>query len=170
MSELEHPEGEPIDYAFFQRTAPDAYGALMALGKAVDDAGLEKTLTELVKLRVSQINGCAFCVAFHLNIARRIGVDSHKLDLVSVWRHSPVFSGRERAALSWAEALTSMAGEHAPAREGSGEFSSREILMLTIAVAHINAWNRIAGGLHFAPPTLQTVSTGEGSLRLAAAP
>lgn len=154
MTEPEGTKADPIDYVFFQRTAPEAHAALMALGKAVDEAGLEKTLTELVKLRVSQINACAFCVAFHLNIARRIGVESPKLDLVSVWRDSAVFSARERAALCWAEALTSMAAQGAPPHEPSTEFSPREVLMLTIAIAHINAWNRIAGGLHFAPPAL----------------
>ncbi|KTQ98656.1 alkylhydroperoxidase [Aureimonas ureilytica] len=154
MTELEGPKADPIDYAFFQRTAPEALAALAALGKAVDEAGLEKALTELVKLRVSQINGCAFCVAFHLNIARRIGVENPKLDLVSVWRDSAVFSAREREALGWAEALTTMAAQGAPSPEPSAEFSPREVLRLTVAIAHINAWNRIAGGLHFAPPAL----------------
>jgi AhpD family alkylhydroperoxidase len=96
------PDSAPahISYETFQATATAARSALTALGKAVDEAGLDKALTELVKLRVSQINGCAFCTQFHLTTARQAGGDAAKLDLVAVWRDAGVFSARERAALA----------------------------------------------------------------------
>ncbi len=144
-----------LSYESFQAAAAAALAALSGLGKAVDDTGLDKGLTELVKLRVSQINGCAFCTRFHLNIARRVGVDAVKLDLVAVWRDAGVFSPREVAALAWAEHLAAMASATVPddayarLRE---QFAEDEALHLTVAIAHINAWNRIAGALRFPPP------------------
>ncbi|KAB2967886.1 MAG: carboxymuconolactone decarboxylase family protein [Zoogloea sp.] len=125
------------------------------MGKAVDDSGLEKPLTELVKLRVSQINACAFCLQYHLNLARRAGVPATKLDLLAAWRDAPMFDQRERAALAWAEALTGMAGQpiEDSARQRVAElFSPTELAFLTAAIASINAWNRIGGGLGFTPP------------------
>lgn len=138
----------------FYRVAPAARDALVALGKAVDESGLEKTLTELLKLRVSQINGCAFCVQFHLTIARRLGVPAAKLDLAAAWSDTDIYTPRERAALAWAEALTEFA--HGPAMEAAyaslqAEFNDSEICFLTAAIANINAWNRISIGLRFAP-------------------
>lgn len=115
----------------YDQTAPGVVAALRALGKAVDDSGLDKSLTELIELRASQINGCAFCVQYHLNVAR------------------------ERAALAWAEALTLMSGNtvsDAVYAELQEQFSEPEIAFLTAAVGAINVWNRIAGALHFAPP------------------
>ena len=143
-----------FSYARFQETAPAAVAALRALTKAVEDAGLEKDLIEIVKLRVSQINGCAFCLAFHLDVARRLGIAQDKLDLVAAWRDAPVFSARERAALAFAEQATLMAA--APAAVDAhgallAEFSEAEAMHLMVAIATINAWNRIAGGLHFPP-------------------
>ncbi|MES2414960.1 MAG: carboxymuconolactone decarboxylase family protein [Pseudomonadota bacterium] len=137
------------------KLAPETSAALMALGKAVDDSGLEKPLTELVKLRVSQINGCAYCVQLHLNVARKLGVAAAKLEQTVVWRETGVFSVRERAALQWAEALTLMAGRGVPDaafEEVSSQFDRSELAFLTAAVANINAWNRIAGSLHYTPP------------------
>jgi AhpD family alkylhydroperoxidase len=144
-------------FAAFTETAGGAAAALQALGKAVDASGLDKTLTELVKLRASQINGCAFCVQFHLNLARKLGVAPVKLDLAAVWRDAPVFTPRERAALAWTEALTGLARatghgvedhEYDAVRE---QFSAAEVAFLTAAIANIQAWNRIAVALRFAP-------------------
>lgn len=145
-----------IDYTDFHQSAPAAVAALMALGHAVGESGLEKDLVELVKLRVSQINGCAFCVQYHLNLVRKLSVSAARLDLLVAWRDVPVFSARERMALAWAEALTGMAGR--PVDEALREqlatvFSTEEIVFLTAAVGGINAWNRIAGGLAFTPPS-----------------
>lgn len=145
-----------IDYPEFNGIAPAAGAALRALGQAVDDSGLEKALTELVKLRASQLNGCAFCLQLHLNVARKLGLDARKLDLAAVWRDAGVFSARERAALAWTEALTRLDGpEGAPDGVWSqvqASFSAAEAVNLTAAIANINAWNRIAVGLRFAPP------------------
>ncbi|WMS45021.1 carboxymuconolactone decarboxylase family protein [Acuticoccus sp. MNP-M23] len=134
---------------------PEASAALLAMGKAVDDAGLSRELTELVKLRISQINGCAFCIALHLGIARRIGIDDAKVASIEGWQHGALFSPREKAALAFAEHLTGM-------RAGTGSrqafaallahFSQEEAVQLTVAIANINTWNRISGGLGFLPP------------------
>jgi len=138
----------------FDLTAPAVTIALRALGQAVDDSGLDKSLVELIKLRASQINGCAYCIQYHLNVARRLGVVPAKLDLVAAWREAGVYTVRERAALAWAEALTLMAGRHvsdAIYTELQAQFSEIEITFLTAAIGAINAWNRIAGALQFAP-------------------
>jgi AhpD family alkylhydroperoxidase len=151
-----HSQHQPrIDENQYYQTAPGATAALLALGKAVDDSGLDKSLTELIKLRASQINGCAYCLQYHLNVARKLGVSSVKLDLVAVWRDAGVFSSRELAAFAWTEALTLIAecsvsdAVYAELRE---QFSASEIVFLTSAIANINAWNRIAGALRFTPP------------------
>ncbi len=139
----------------FDRIAPAVIAALRALSQAVDDSGLDKPLTELIKLRASQLNRCAFCIQYHLNAARRLGVSAVKLDLVSAWNEAGVFSARERAALAWTEALTFMAAQSvsdAAYAEMQAQFAEPEIAFLTAAVAAINAWNRIAGALHFDPP------------------
>lgn len=143
-----------MEYEAFNRMAPDAAASLHALGAAVDKSGLEKELTELIKVRASQMNNCAFCTQFHLAQARRAQVPGAKLDLVAVWQDAPHFTPRERAALEWTEQLTAMP------RGGPSEvaftalraqFSESEIAFLTAAIANINAWNRIAGGLRFTP-------------------
>ncbi len=143
------------DYKTFVEGAPEVYAALAALTKAVDASGLDKGLTELVKLRVSQINACAFCLKFHLGLARKAGVPQEKLDLLAVWPDSGIFTDREEVALAYAEELTALDGEAvsdelwAVLRE---EFSQEEAVNLTVTVASINAWNRIGIGLQFAPP------------------
>lgn len=155
---METPHALPkphVDYDRFRASAPEAAAALAALGRAVDETGLEKTLTELVKVRVSQINGCAFCLQFHLNLARKLEIEAGKLDLVAVWREAPGYSARERAALAWAEHLSGMNRRPIPEDAYAAlrdVFSEAEATNLTVSVATINAWNRIAGGLAFTPP------------------
>lgn len=152
---MTQPSHRFIDLSDFERTAPEVVAALRALGKAVDDSGLDKALTELLKVRASQINGCAFCLQFHLNYARKLKVAPAKLDLVATWREVSLFSERERAALAWTEALTLMPVQPIPEEVDEAlreQFSSMEIAFLTTAVGAINAWNRIAGALRFAPP------------------
>src|SRR5581483_9492710 len=94
------------EYEDFKRIAPDAYDLVLALGQVAAKAGLDKELLELVKLRASQINGCAFCVQHHILLAEKLGVSADKLNLLVVWREVSQFSARERAALAWTEALT----------------------------------------------------------------
>ncbi|MFG1347152.1 carboxymuconolactone decarboxylase family protein [Xanthobacter autotrophicus DSM 431] len=142
-------------YKTFTERAPDVYAGLSALTKAVDASGLEKGLTELVKLRASQINGCVFCLKVHLGVARKAGVPQDKLDLLATWHDAGIFSEREQAALAYAEALTVLDGE-AASDEAWGalreEFTQDEAVYLTVTIASINAWNRIGIALRFAPP------------------
>ena len=131
--------------------------ALLKLSGHVDATGLPRALSELVKIRVSQINGCAFCLKLHLDLARRLALPQVQLDLLATWRDATCFDTRERAALEWAEALTRMAT--APVTDAVHQrlaqvFEPREIAALTTAIATINAWNRIAGPLRFVPPGL----------------
>jgi AhpD family alkylhydroperoxidase len=147
-----------MELADFRQIASGVSAALSALSKAVSDSGLDKALTELIKVRASQINGCAFCVQFHLNVARKEGVPQTKLDLVAVWRDAGVFSAREIAALAWTEALTRVtpAGVSEAAYKAAGqEFTENELAFLTAAIASINAWNRIAMAYQFTPPIPQ---------------
>ena len=139
----------------YDELAPAVVAALRALGKAVDDSGLEKPLTELIKVRASQINGCAFCIQFHLNMARRLGVEAPKLDLVAAWREVGVYTARERAARDGTEALPRMDPPSVSAvtyAQVQAQFTRSEIAFLTASIGAINAWNRIAGALHFEPP------------------
>ncbi|MBI3706362.1 MAG: carboxymuconolactone decarboxylase family protein [Proteobacteria bacterium] len=129
--------------------------ALIGLGKAVAESGLEKSLVELVKIRASQINGCAFCLHMHFAEARKLGESQERLDLVSAWREAPGFSARERAALAWTEALTLVAQDHVPDAvyaEAKAQFTDQEFANLTAAIVTINAWNRIAVAFRFVPP------------------
>src|SRR5215212_10583874 len=94
-----------ISYDTFQKTAPGAQAGLLAIGKSTDESGLDKTIVELAKLRVSQINNCAFCLQIHLNVSRKLGVPQEKLDLVATWEEAGIFAEKECAALAWAETL-----------------------------------------------------------------
>ena len=147
-----------MEFAEFDRLAPEARAALSALSKAVGDSGLDKGLTELIKVRASQMNGCAFCVQFHLNLARKLRVPQTKMDLVAVWRDAGVFTKREMAALAWTEVLTGVGpvgvSDEAYAAAKT-EFEESELVFLTAAVASINAWNRIAMAYRFTPPVPQ---------------
>ncbi|MBW7973277.1 carboxymuconolactone decarboxylase family protein [Bradyrhizobium sp. BR 10289] len=141
------------EYEDFKRIAPDAYDLVLALGQVAAKAGLDKQLLELVKLRASQINGCAFCVQHHVLLSERLGVPTDKLHLVAVWREAPIFSARERAALAWAEALTLLPdgfGDEVYA-EVQHEFSETELMYLTSAVASINVWNRFGAAFRWTP-------------------
>jgi AhpD family alkylhydroperoxidase len=141
------------EYKNFKAIAPDAYDIVAALGQVASKAGLDKQLLELVKLRASQINGCAFCVQFHILQGESLGVPADKLNLVVVWRETPLFSSRERAALAWTEALTRL--EEGVSDEvyaqACAEFSEKELVYLTSAVASINVWNRFGVAYRWAP-------------------
>src|SRR3977135_207551 len=98
-----------IAYETFQKAVPGSQAALLAMGKSTEESGLDKTIVELVKLRISQINNCAFCLQIHLNVSRKLGVPQEKLDLVATWHEAGIFSDKECAALAWAETLTRLA-------------------------------------------------------------
>lgn len=151
-----------IAYETFQKTAPGAQAALLALGKSTDESGLDKTIIELVKLRVSQINNCAFCLQIHLNVARRLGLPQEKLDLVATWHEAGIFSEREGAALAWAETLTRLADRSVPDEAYDAvrqHFSEAELISLSVAIGTINAWNRLGAALRFAPPIQKKVAS-----------
>jgi len=149
-----------IAYETFQKTAPGAQAALLAMGKSTEESGLDKTIVELAKLRVSQINNCAFCLQIHLNVSRRLGVPQDKLDLVATWHEAGIFTDRECAALAWAELLTRMADKSVPdeAYEAARRhFDEAEVIALSVAIANINAWNRLGAAFRFAPPIQKKV-------------
>jgi AhpD family alkylhydroperoxidase len=144
-----------IAYETFQKTAPAARDALLALGKTADESGVDKEIVELAKLRVSQINNCAFCLQIHLNVSRKLGIAQEKLDLVAAWHEAGIFSERECAALAWAEALTHLAGHSVSDAAYDAvrrHFSESELVFLSTAIATINAWNRLGAAFRFAPP------------------
>jgi AhpD family alkylhydroperoxidase len=122
------------------------YEAMLGVHSYVQNSGLDLALLELVKIRVSQINGCAFCLGMHAGLARKNGVNDDQLDLLVAWRESPVFDARERAALAWAESLTRLTGGEVSDdvyNQICSQFSTKEIADLSFAVAEINAWNRL---------------------------
>jgi AhpD family alkylhydroperoxidase len=136
-----HPR---IDYA---QAAPGVATAMSALEAYVHQTGLERSLLELVKLRASLINGCAYCVDMHTKVARSFGETEQRWYAVSVWREAPYYSQRERAALAWTEAFTRISSDQVPddlyelARQ---HFTEKELVDLTLAVVAINGWNRLA--------------------------
>lgn len=144
---------ERIAYQHVYKLQPVLAKSLIELGEAAA-LKIEHSLVHLIKLRVSQINGCAFCQHMHSNEARKDGEKQVRLDVLPSWREVPVFSARERAALTWAEKLTLLAKQEihdedfAEVRE---HFNEEEIVNLTAVIVTINAWNRIAVGFHFLP-------------------
>jgi AhpD family alkylhydroperoxidase len=138
----------------FAKASPAAYKALLGVENYVRESGLEHSLLELVKLRASQINGCGYCVDMHAKDARAAGESERRLYAVAVWRETPFFSPRERAALAWTEALTRLSqqpaldADFAALRE---HFSEREMVDLGLAISAINSWNRLAVGFGVQP-------------------
>lgn len=148
-----------LDYA---KLAPDATRALYSLGGYLAKCGLEHPLLELIKIRASQINGCAFCIDMHTKDARAAGETEQRIYALNAWRETPFFSNRERAALAWTEAVTRIGnGVHDSLfEEARTEFSEKELVDLTWAVAAINAWNRIAISFRSVPGAYQPKSSG----------
>ncbi|HEY1579475.1 MAG TPA: carboxymuconolactone decarboxylase family protein [Terracidiphilus sp.] len=147
-----------IDYKVFQGIIPEMVTGMAALSHALRKSGMEPELLEMIKIRVSQINGCAFCVQYHLNDARKLNVPAAKLDLLAAWREAGIYSERETAALEWAERVTLLAAHHVDDEafsQVSAHFSEREVAFLTTAVGQINFWNRVAAPLRFTPPIPQ---------------
>ena len=139
----------------FQHHAAAANTALAGLAQAVGASGLDPELQQLVKLRASQINGCAFCTQLHLNESRHLGISSAKLDLLVAWREAGVFSEREKAALAWTELLTRLSENHITDEDYaavSAQFAPAELAWLSTAIALINTWNRIAAPFQYVPP------------------
>jgi AhpD family alkylhydroperoxidase len=128
---------------------------LLALEKYLDASGLEHGLVHLVKMRASQINGCAYCLHMHSSDALKAGEDPKRLFLLDAWQESNLYTPRERAALAWTESLTNVSRTHAPDEDFDAlkpHFSDQEIADLTLAIGIINTWNRLAIGLRSQHP------------------
>ena len=131
------------------KTLPAAYKAMSELQKVVDQSKIEHKLLELVKIRASQINGCAFCLDMHTKDAIAIGESEQRLHVLAAWREAPFYSPRERAALAWCEVLTNISESGAPDdvyNEVAKVFSPEETVELTTAIVTINSWNRFSVG------------------------
>jgi len=140
----------------FREASPGAMQTLVAMRTYLRDCGLPERLRLLVEIRISQINGCAYCVDLHLQQARAAGETQQRLDCLCVWRDVALFDARERAALEWAEALTLVADTHAPDEAFAAvraQFDDQEIVDLSLAIAAMNAWNRFGVGFRLRPPT-----------------
>lgn len=143
------------DRVSFATSAPDTYGAIRDLDAMIRRSGLEPALVELVKMRASQINGCAFCLDMHSKDARKHGETEQRLYLLNAWRETPYYSDRERAALAWTECLTRLPTDGAPDavyRALEDNFAPVEIANLTALIGVINVWNRVAVGLSWPMP------------------
>lgn len=142
----------------YMKVAPNAMSAMLALEQYVRQSGLDPSLVELVKLRASQINGCAYCIDMHTKDARARGESEQRLYAAAVWRETPFFTERERAALAWTEAVTQVSWKRVPedvyqlARQ---HFDEKELIDLTMAIIAINGWNRLAISFRTVPGTYQ---------------
>lgn len=138
------------------KAAPDAYKAMSGLEAYLHGCGLEEGLLHLVKLRASQINGCAFCLDMHSKDLRAIGETEQRLYTLDAWRECPWYTDRERAALAWTEALTLVTQGHVPDavyEEARKQFNEKELSDLSIAITTINAWNRLSIAARTPPGT-----------------
>jgi AhpD family alkylhydroperoxidase len=147
----------------YGRVAPGVYDAMDALDRYLATCGLEKSLLHLVKLRASQMNGCAYCLDMHWKDLRSIEESEQRLYSLDAWKECPYYSQRERAALGWTEAVTFVADGHvsdAVYAEAKSQFTDKELSDLTLAIATINAWNRLSIAARLTPGTYQAERAG----------
>ena len=145
----------------YMQVAPDAMKTMFGLEKYLAQCGLEPSLIDLIKLRASQINGCAYCIDMHTKDARVRGESEQRLYELVAWRETPFYTERERAALAWTEAVTLIAGEHVPDEvyeQVRQQFTERELVNPTLALVAINGWNRFAISFRTVPGTYQPAS------------
>ena len=131
----------------YAKAFPEGIHALLSLERTIRESGLEPSLAELVKMRASQLNGCAYCLDMHSKDARAAGETEQRLYALSAWRETPFFTPRERAALAWTEAITNIQQGHASDEayeEARREFDEPALIRLTMAITQINTWNRLA--------------------------
>lgn len=157
------------------QVAPGAYRAMGGMQQYTQECGLEHSLLELVKLRASQINGCAYCLDMHSKDARAAGESEQRIHVLAAWHEAPFYSARERAALAWTEAITRISGgvPEELFAETRKHFSEKELVDLTLAIVTINGWNRLAIGLgadvgSYQPPA-STPKGAPGKAKAAAA-
>ena len=144
----------------YKKVSSGAYHAMFELEKYLHECGLEETLLNLIKLRASQINGCAYCLDMHWKDLRALGESEQRLYSLDAWKESRYYSDRERAALAWTEAVTRVSETHVPDgvyEEAKKHFSEKELADLTVAVATINVWNRLLIAARTTPGTYQPV-------------
>jgi AhpD family alkylhydroperoxidase len=142
----------------YGKAFPEGIHALLNLSKVMAASGLERSLTELVKTRASQLNGCAYCIDMHTKDARALGETEQRLYALSAWRETPFFTLRERAALAWTEAVTNVQQGHVPDEVyelARSEFDEAELTKLTLTITLINSWNRIAIAFRAEPGSYQ---------------
>jgi AhpD family alkylhydroperoxidase len=145
---------------------PEAYAAMRGLQKYVNESGLDHRLLELVELRASQINGCAFCIAMHVANARKLGEHDDRIHLLGVWREAPIFTARERAALAWTEAVTRLTDGDVPDEVyefTKAQFPPTELVSLTYAIVAINGWNRLCMSFRVPPNVARELVQPEAS-------
>jgi AhpD family alkylhydroperoxidase len=148
------------------KVAPEGYKALLGLENYLKHSAIEQPLLHLIKLRASQINGCAYCIDMHWKDLKAIGETEQRLYGLDAWEESPYYNDRERAALAWTEAVTRIADGHAPDEvyeRVRAQFNEKELTDLTLAIATINAWNRLAISLRAVPGLYQTQSLKKGA-------
>lgn len=141
-----------------RKIAPGAVRAMLGLEQYIRSSGLEEKLLLLVELRVSQINGCAYCLDMHSKDLRAAGETEQRLYMLDAWRESPFYTERERAALAWAEAVTLITNGHVPDEvyeQARGQFRDEELVNLTLAVVAINGWNRLSISFRAVPGAYQ---------------
>jgi AhpD family alkylhydroperoxidase len=144
----------------YRAISPETLKPMIALETSLRNSGLEKSLIHLVKMRASQINGCAYCLHMHAREARADGEREERLYLLDAWRESSFYTPRERAALAWTEALTLVAETHATDEDFDGlrpHFKDEDIVKLTLVIGAINVWNRIAVGFRSQHPVREAV-------------
>ncbi len=142
----------------YTKVAPGAIHVMLELERYVRNCGLESNLLHLVKMRASQINGCAYCIDMHTKDARALGESEQRLYALSAWRETPFYTERERTALAWTEAVTLLSVDHVPDdiyALARGQFSEKELVDLTMAIIAINGWNRLAESFRTVPGTYE---------------
>ncbi len=146
----------------YAKVAPGVYKTMLALESYLSDCGLEPALLDLVRLRTSQINGCAFCIDMHWKDLRAASESEQRLYELNAWRETPFYTDRERAALAWTEAVTLITEGYVPDEvyaQARAQFSEAELASLTLAVVAINGWNRLAISFRTVPGTYQPATS-----------
>lgn len=148
-----------------KKVLPGAYEAVVGLEKYIHTTGLDERLIELIKLRASQINACAFCVDMHSRRLRELGEPNERIDAVAAWNEGPFFDDRERAALAWTESVTLLSADHVPDKvfeRARAQFEETELIDLTMVIATINVWNRLAVPFRAVPEGYRLLNRSAG--------
>ena len=151
----------------YGKVAPGVYDAMDALDQYLGKCGLEESLVQLIRLRASQINGCAYCIDMHWKDLVALGEKEQRLYSLDAWKECPYYTDRERAALAWTDSVTRIADDHAPDslyQEVRQHFSEKELSDITLAVATINAWNRLSIAARLVPGLYQPAKAQEPNL------